>query len=107
MLESEPDWEVCGEAVSGREAVVKAAELEPDLVILDFAMPRLNGLKAASEINELLPGVPIVMYTMYGAGVGEEATKHGVSRLVDKSKLGSLVTAVEELLGTHIPQLNP
>jgi DNA-binding NarL/FixJ family response regulator len=98
MIESHPDWEVCGEAVNGREAIMKATELQPDLVILDFAMPRLNGLKAALEINILLPEVPIVMFTMYGSGIRQEVDKHGIARLVDKAQSGDLVAAVEDLL---------
>ena len=55
MLQDDPVWEICGDAVDGREAVEKAAKLEPDLVILDFAMPRPNGLQAASEIGNYYP----------------------------------------------------
>jgi DNA-binding NarL/FixJ family response regulator len=84
LLESEPDWEVCGEAVNGREAIAKAKELEPDLVILDFAMPRLNGLKAAAEINRFLPEVPIVMFTMYGSALRQEAQNMGSAGLSTK-----------------------
>ena len=57
MLDLPPTWEVCGEAVNGREAVAKAVQLKPDLVVLDFAMPRLDGLKTASEIHQVLPDV--------------------------------------------------
>ena len=55
MLQADPVWEICGDAVDGREAVEKAAKLEPALVILDLAMPRLNGLQAASEIGNYYP----------------------------------------------------
>lgn len=102
-LESHLGWQVCGDAVDGRETVKKAFELRPDLVVLDFAMPGLNGLMAASEIKELLPDVPIVMLTMYGTSeVKQEAKKHGISRLVDKEKSGGLVAAIEELLGSTV-----
>jgi len=102
-LESHLGWQVCGDAVNGRETVKKAVELRPDLVVLDFAMPELNGLMAALEIKRFLPGVPIVMYTMYGSSeVNQEAKKHGISRLVDKAKSGALVAAIEELLGSTV-----
>jgi DNA-binding NarL/FixJ family response regulator len=101
MLESQPTWEVCGEAVNGREAVAKAVQLKPDLVVLDFAMPQLDGLKTALEIHAVLPEVPIVMLTMYAAQVKQEAQKHGISWLVDKAESGALVTAVQQLLGTE------
>ena len=100
-LEAHADWEICGEAADGREAIAKTTELKPDLVILDFAMPRLDGLQAASEIRKLLPEVPIVMFTMHGSGLNQEAKKHGISRLVDKGQSGALVAAVEELLRSH------
>jgi DNA-binding NarL/FixJ family response regulator len=99
MIESQPTWQVCGEAVNGREAITKAQELKPDLVILDFAMPHLNGLRTASEINKLLPEVPIVMFTMYGSQLTQEVKRHGISRLVDKAQSAALVPVVEELLG--------
>ena len=101
MLESQPTWEVCGEAVNGREAVAKAVQLKPDLVVLDFAMPQLDGLKTALEIHALLPDLPIVMFTMYGAQVKQEAQKHGISRVVDKTESGALMIVVQELLGTE------
>jgi chemotaxis response regulator CheB len=100
MLDLPPAWEVCGEAVNGREAVAKAVQLKPDLVVLDFAMPQLDGLKTALEIHELLPEVPIVMFTMYAAQVKQEVQKSGISRLIDKADSSALVTSVQELLGT-------
>jgi DNA-binding NarL/FixJ family response regulator len=101
MLDSQPTWEVCGEAVNGREAVAKAVQLKPDLVVLDFAMPQLDGLKTASEIHELLPEVPIVLFTMYAAQLKQEVQKHGICRLVDKANSGALLTLVQELLGAE------
>ena len=53
MLETHPDWSVCGEAVNGYEAITKAVELKPDLIVLDFAMPDLDGLQTADEIRKL------------------------------------------------------
>ena len=89
--------------MDGREAVKKAVELKPDLVVLDFAMPELNGLKAADQIRDILPGVPIVLHTMYGPQVSVEATKHPICRVVEKSKTGALVTAIEECLARDGP----
>lgn len=97
-LESHPDWKVCGDAVNGREAVKKAVELRPDLVVLDWAMPGLNGLKAADQIRDLLPNVPIVLHTIYGSHVSAEAKAHAICRVVEKAKSGALVTAIEECL---------
>ena len=69
MIESHPGWEICGDAVTGRQTIAQAAELKPDLVILDFAMPQTDGLKAAAAIKALLPKVPILMFTLLGLGV--------------------------------------
>jgi DNA-binding NarL/FixJ family response regulator len=103
MIESQPTWEVCGDAVNGREAVSKAVQLKPDLVVLDFAMPQLDGLKTASEIRALLPEVPIVMFSMYASQLKQEVQKHGISCLVDKTESDALMIAIQELLGPEEP----
>jgi DNA-binding NarL/FixJ family response regulator len=64
-LEREDAWEVCGEATDGREAVEKAQRLKPDVVVLDLAMPVMNGLDAAREIRRLSPALPLVMFTNF------------------------------------------
>ena len=97
MLEDDPVLEVCGDAVDGRDAIEKAAKLEPDLVILDFAMPRLNGLEAASRIRELLPGVPIVMFTLYASQIKSDVPD--IYRVVDKTESQTLIPTLKELLG--------
>jgi DNA-binding NarL/FixJ family response regulator len=101
MLESQPGWEVCGDAVTGQETIQKAVELKPDLIVLDFAMPQMDGLNAASAIRTVLPRVPIVMFTMYSSAVSHEAGNHGINRLVDKAESALLITAVQELLDEH------
>jgi len=60
-----PNWEVCGEAEDGNEAVAKAVQLQPDLLLMDFRMHQSDGLKAAAEIKRTMPSLPIVMYTLY------------------------------------------
>jgi len=65
LIKMRPDWQICGEANDGREVVAKAADLEPDVVVLDFKMPVANGIKAGSEISRSMPTIPIVMYTLY------------------------------------------
>jgi two-component system, NarL family, response regulator NreC len=60
-----PDWAVCGEAQDANEAIAKATELRPDLVIMDYKMYQSDGLKAADAIFKVLPDVPIVMFTLY------------------------------------------
>ena len=65
ILEGRDDWTVCGEAVNGREAVTKARELKPDVVVLDFAMPELNGLEVIRQIRATLPQTEILILTMH------------------------------------------
>src|SRR5579859_842092 len=57
-------FQVCGEAADGVEAIEKAKALKPDLIILDLAMPRMNGMEAASVLSSIMPSVPIVLLTM-------------------------------------------
>ena len=64
LLCGHTDWEVCGEATDGEDAVCKTQELDPDLVILDFLMPRKNGIDAAREIGKRSPGTPILLCTI-------------------------------------------
>jgi DNA-binding NarL/FixJ family response regulator len=102
LLRAYSSWEIC-DATDGQEAVAKATELRPDLIILDYAMPGLDGLSAAKQIHELLPTVPIVLHTLYASTeLNLAANKYGIRRVVDK-KSGALISAVEELLSTAQP----
>jgi two-component system NarL family response regulator len=62
-------FEVCGEAVDGEDAIEKARALKPDLILLDVAMPRTNGIVAASVLKHMMPSVLIVLFTMYSEAV--------------------------------------
>ncbi len=64
LLEAQPGWEVVDEATNGREAIEKAERLKPDVVILDIAMPALNGLEATRQISESLPRTEILILTV-------------------------------------------
>src|SRR5262245_43027685 len=63
IIESQPGWEICGEARNGREAVNLAESLAPDVVVLDMAMPELNGIDAAQQIKRLLPETEVLAFT--------------------------------------------
>jgi DNA-binding NarL/FixJ family response regulator len=97
MLESHPGWEVSGEAEDGREAVEKAREQKPDLVLLDIGMPNLNGLEAARQILANYPVTHILVLTMhYSQQVVREALAVGARGFLLKSDAGrDLVTAIE------------
>lgn len=100
ILASRKDLEVCGEASNGKEAIEKASELKPDLVILDITMPVLDGFSAAKQIRKLLPDVPILFLSMHDAQQWiEEAKAIGVQGFVSKSDIaGVLLTAVDTVL---------
>lgn len=97
MLESRTDFEVCGEAKNGKEAVLKTQELHPDVVILDLSMPVLNGLDAARIIRQTSPNIPIVFVSIYDSGqIMKEAYRIGVRGFVLKENAEpNLVQAVE------------
>jgi DNA-binding NarL/FixJ family response regulator len=98
-LENHSGWQVCAQATNGLEAVHKAAELHPDLIILDFAMPVMDGLEAARRILSASPSVPILMFTNYFfPSLVEKADSVGVRQVIDKGLAGSeLVVAVETM----------
>jgi len=99
LLQQHPHWEVCGEAVDGADAVEKAQALRPDLIVLDFMMPGMNGLQAAREIGKLIPGVPILMFSIQvSRQFVEEARDAGCRGAVAKSDVGHVIEGVEALL---------
>lgn len=100
FFETQTDFEVCGEAVDGLDAIEKAKELNPDLIILDLSMPRMDGLKAAKILRPMLPHVPIILFTLHRDALGEADTRAaGVSAVVAKSdNLTELVESVQRLL---------
>ncbi len=99
---------VCAEAVSGEDAVAKAVECKPDLIVIDLVMPSMNGLTASRKISEVLPGLPILLHTLHASsGLALEAQKHGISRVVPKSEGHSLVSQIRQLLGSDGSSLKP
>jgi DNA-binding NarL/FixJ family response regulator len=99
LLEHNPEWEVCGEAVDGRDAVSKAQQLSPDLIVLDFLMPGLNGLEAAREIHKSVPSARMLMCTMYlSRQLTEVAKNSGVRGAVPKTGINQLTRGIEAVL---------
>jgi DNA-binding NarL/FixJ family response regulator len=100
FLEGQEDLSVCGEAVDGVDAIEKAKALQPDLILLDLAMPRMNGVEAASVLKGMMPKVPIILFTMYNEALGQSlASAVGVSMVVSKPDgMGKLVQCVQSLL---------
>jgi len=92
------------EAEDGQQAVSKALELRPDVIVLDLAMPVKDGLTAAREISASLPQTPILMCTLHmSPQVEVEAQKAGVRRVLSKSESSLLVLAAEQLLAAATP----
>jgi DNA-binding NarL/FixJ family response regulator len=100
LVETCLGWDVCGQAENGREAIEKARELRPDLIVLDLSMPVMDGLAAARAIAQHSPGVPILIYTLYVTPeLATEAKKAGVRLIVDKAGTREkLLTAMATLL---------
>lgn len=97
VLEMSPKLRVCGEAASGAQAVEMAKSLKPDAIVLDLRMPGGNGVEAAGKINALMPSVPIVLLSMYGALLEQGMTQAGVRKVFHKNEVSSLRSWLEGL----------
>ena len=85
FLLSEFGFQICGEAVDGYEAIIKAQLLKPDLIVLEVALPRLNGVEAAPKLRKLLPKTPIILFTLHGGLLeGVDTREIGVDAVVAK-----------------------
>jgi len=103
LIDSHEDWKVCSEARNGGEAVAKAADLHPDVIILDLAMPIMDGVQAAREIVRNRPDAKIVMFTLHSSVELEKAAGQvGVKRVISKARDGkTLLQAIEEVLSEN------
>jgi DNA-binding NarL/FixJ family response regulator len=107
LFNSHPDFTICGEAVHGVDAIEKAQQLSPDLIILDLSMPEMNGLEVACALRYILPGVPLFLLTAHysrelelaalGAGICAVFAKH--------EDLDSLVSRARSELKRRHPAL--
>src|SRR5258708_38710965 len=82
----ETDFQICGEAVDGLDAIEKARELHPDLIILDESMPRMDGLKAARILRSMPRQVPIILFTLHAETItSEDASDAGIASIVSNT----------------------
>jgi DNA-binding NarL/FixJ family response regulator len=97
---SRPEWEICGEATNGEEAIEAVRTLKPDVVVLDITMPRMSGLEAAPRIAKLGLGCRVLMFTMHDSErLTIEARQAQAQGLVLKSQAArDLIRAIERLL---------
>jgi DNA-binding NarL/FixJ family response regulator len=101
LLSSRPGWVVCAGASSGREAVALAAQHRPDIVVMDIAMPVLNGLEATRQIRKMLPKTNVMILSLhYSDQLVREVVDAGARAYILKSDASrDLLTAVEALAG--------
>jgi len=109
LFESQPDFEISGEAENGRDAVEKAENLKPDLIILDLIMPVMNGLDAAPLLKRLLPDTLIILFTQQeGSEVERLARAAGIDTVVSKIQAASeLVLKAQALLASIEQEHDP
>ena len=93
-------YRVCGEAVNGTQAIKRAEELKPDLIIMDLAMPLMNGLEAALILKKALPGTPVILFTLYGDLIkSERSPTFGIMNVVSKEEgIAPLLDCLKNLL---------
>ena len=99
FVESRTNFDVCGEAVNGVDAIDKARTLHPDLIVMDLSMPVMNGLEAGAVLKAMLPKIPIVMYTVHDtAAIKIQALAAGVRAVIQKHDMDGLAGQLRELL---------
>ena len=87
LFASQRDFDVCGDAENGLEAIEMAQVLRPDLILLGLSMPMMNGIEAACELKRLMPMVPIIVFSEYSDVFSErEARSRGISGIVSKTE---------------------
>jgi two-component system response regulator NreC len=104
LIERQPGWKICGIAVTGREAVAQAEELQPDIVVLDFGLPELNGLEATRQIKRALPQTEVLICT--GLEVDEltpQFFEAGAKGVIQKSEGAHQLIEAIRSLSRHKP----
>ena len=107
-IEGHPSWEVCGEARNGREAVAKTCELRPHIVVMDFAMPDLNGMEATRQILAAVPSTEVLILSMHDSEkLVHELLAVGARGYLLKTDAGEFLIAAIEALALHKPYFTP
>jgi len=107
LLETKSGWQVCAEAVNGREAVEKAGELTPDVAVLDIGMPLLNGVEATRQIRKVSPKTEVLILTMHDSEMLiEEVLKAGARGYILKDDADRNLIAAVDALRRHKPYLS-
>jgi two-component system, NarL family, response regulator LiaR len=104
LLRSHVDWEICGEAADGEDVVRQTRQLTPDVVILDFLMPRMNGIEAARQIAQISPTTSILMCTIWcSRQLIELARDAGIAGTLSKGDLNRIIPCIETILQREPP----
>jgi DNA-binding NarL/FixJ family response regulator len=100
LIETHRGWSVCAAARDGHEAVDKAAQLKPDVAVLDLAMPEMNGFQAAKEISSKTPDLPMLLFTVQQVSneLSKQARNAGFRGALSKNTGSEVVHAIEALL---------
>jgi CheY-like chemotaxis protein len=85
LFEAEAEYDLCAQAANGREAIELAKAHMPDLIIMDFAMPVMNGLEAARELKRIMPEIPIILFTLHADELMRTSAKLTVEMILSKS----------------------
>ena len=94
LFTREGDFEVCGEAANGQEAIEMAQQIRPALIVTDLSMPVMNGLEETRILSRLMPEIPIILYSAHiDSFVEKEALPAGASAVVPKSEVVALLIA--------------
>lgn len=108
MLQSHAGWEVCAEAHTGREAVSKAEEMKPDIVVMDISMPELNGVEASRRIRKVSPNSEVLILSVhYSDQLIREILDAGVRGYMIKSDSDRDLIVAVETLAQHKPFFTP
>jgi DNA-binding NarL/FixJ family response regulator len=98
LLGLNSDWQVCGEAVDGADAVEKAQELAPDLILMGFSMPQMNGVQAAREIAKSGTDIPILLFALnLSSEIMELARNAGLRGAMSKAEISKLPYAIKAI----------
>jgi len=104
ILEAQPGWEICAEAHTGRDAVTKASQLRPDVVILDVCMPELNGIEATRQIRKASPRSEVLILSVHDSNyLAREVIDAGARGYLLKSDSDRELVAAVESLANHKP----
>ena len=104
ILEAQAGWEVVGEAANGKEAVDQALATRPDIVVLDYALPVMNGIEATRQIRARVPGAEVLIFTMHDtATLVREVLEAGAKGFLLKSDARKFLIAAVESLAAHKP----